>query len=64
LQQKELGHADRDIKQKNAETQYRVTEEKTVGAGQKMDIVFTVIRLGFFWNDNGLISRNLEKAKG
>jgi len=43
---------------------YRETAEKTVGLGQKLDLVFSVIRLGFFWNDDDLIERNIEKAKG
>jgi len=47
----------------NAESQYRVTTEKTVGVGQKLDIVFTLIRMGFFYSDNSLIQRNIEKAK-
>jgi len=42
---------------------FRETTEKTVGLGQKLDIVFTLIRLGFFWNDDDLITRNIEKAK-
>jgi len=46
-----------------AESQYRVTSEKTVGIGQKLDIVFVMIRMGFFHNDFNLIKRNIEKAK-
>jgi len=46
-----------------AESQYRITSEKTVGIGQKLDIVFVMIRMGFFYNDYNLISRNIEKAK-
>jgi len=42
---------------------YRETTEKTVGLGQKLDILFILIRIGFFWNDNDLIVRNIEKAK-
>jgi len=40
-----------------------VTSEKTVGLGQKLDIVFVLIRMGFFHNDYNLIKRNIEKAK-
>jgi len=47
----------------SAESAYRVTIEKTVGVGQKLDVVFTLIRLGFFFNDYNLIQRNIEKAK-
>jgi 26S proteasome regulatory subunit N7 len=42
---------------------FRETTEKTVGLGQKLDILFTLIRLGFFWNDDDLVTRNIEKAK-
>jgi len=47
----------------NSVSAYRVTLEKTVGLGEKLDIVFTIIRIGFFWNDHDLIERNIEKAK-
>jgi len=47
----------------NAVSQYRVTSEKTVGSGQKLDIVFTLLRIGLFWMDHDLITRNIEKAK-
>jgi len=47
----------------NAESQYRLTSEKTVGSGQKLDVVFSLIRIGLFWMDHDLIGRNLEKAK-
>jgi len=46
-----------------AVAQYLVTLEKTVGSGQKLDIVFTLIRIGLFWKDHDLIVKNLEKAK-
>jgi 26S proteasome regulatory subunit N7 len=42
---------------------FRETTEKTVGLGQKLDILFTLIGLGFFWNDDDLVTRNIEKAK-
>jgi len=41
----------------------RAVFEKTVGAGQKLDVVFTLIRLGLFWSDDDLITRNITKAK-
>lgn len=47
----------------NAEKQYALTIEKTIGSGQKLDLIFTLIRLGLFWNDHDLIKRNLEKAR-
>eukprot|EP01095_Lingulamoeba_sp_RSL-Kostka_P010437 TRINITY_DN3752_c0_g2_i7.p1 TRINITY_DN3752_c0_g2~~TRINITY_DN3752_c0_g2_i7.p1 ORF type:complete len:383 (+),score=122.01 TRINITY_DN3752_c0_g2_i7:96-1244(+) len=42
---------------------YRETAEKTVPLGQRMDIMFALIRIGFFFEDYDLISRNIEKAK-
>jgi len=47
----------------NADKQYKLTTDQTVGSGQKLDIVFTQIRMGLFWMDHDLIKRNLEKAK-
>eukprot|EP01114_Cavostelium_apophysatum_P006102 TRINITY_DN1732_c0_g1_i1.p1 TRINITY_DN1732_c0_g1~~TRINITY_DN1732_c0_g1_i1.p1 ORF type:complete len:388 (-),score=114.85 TRINITY_DN1732_c0_g1_i1:43-1206(-) len=46
----------------NAVSQYRLTLEKTVGSGQKLDVIFTVLRIGLFWMDHDLIKRNLERA--
>ncbi|KAG1789320.1 26S proteasome subunit RPN7-domain-containing protein [Suillus plorans] len=36
---------------------------KTPGLGSRIDMVLTLIRLGFFFGDNGLITENLPKAK-
>ena len=47
----------------HAETAYRKTAEKTVGLGQRLDIVFTLIRLGFMHDDKDLVVRNIEKGK-
>eukprot|EP00002_Diphylleia_rotans_P032002 TRINITY_DN6679_c0_g1_i1.p1 TRINITY_DN6679_c0_g1~~TRINITY_DN6679_c0_g1_i1.p1 ORF type:complete len:384 (-),score=85.69 TRINITY_DN6679_c0_g1_i1:198-1349(-) len=47
----------------NALSAYRVTIEKTVGVGQRLDLVFTIIRIGFFFHDADVVSRNIEKAK-
>jgi len=44
-------------------SEYRLTFEKTIGFGQKFDIIFTLIRIGLFWNDHDLITRNIEKGK-
>uniref|UniRef100_A0A6B2L6T1 PCI domain-containing protein n=1 Tax=Arcella intermedia TaxID=1963864 RepID=A0A6B2L6T1_9EUKA len=46
-----------------AESAFRITFEKTVGSGQRLDIVFTLIRMGFFYDDKDLIKRNISKAK-
>lgn len=47
----------------NAINQFRQTDEKTIGTGQKFDIIFCQIRIGYFWMDHDLIKRNIEKAK-
>jgi len=39
------------------------TYDKTVSLGQRLDLVFHNIRLGLFYIDHSLITRNLEKAK-
>ena len=36
--------------------------EKTAGLGSRIDIVLTLVRIGFFFGDNQLISTNLSKA--
>ena len=36
--------------------------EKTAGLGSRIDIVLTLIRIGFFFGHNQLISTNLTKA--
>lgn len=47
----------------NSLEQLKITEAKTVAVGQKMDLVFHTLRLGFFHLDFALILRNIEKAK-
>jgi hypothetical protein len=37
--------------------------EKLASLGTKIDVVFTVIRLGLFFSDADLIARNVEKAQ-
>lgn len=49
--------------QEKAIAAFRQTEEKTVANGQKMDILFSLLRLGFFFRDDALIERTLERAK-
>ena len=39
------------------------TIEKTVGLGNRMDMVFLLIRIGLFYMDHDLVTRNLDKAK-
>ncbi|KAI3981797.1 hypothetical protein MKX01_027782 [Papaver californicum] len=43
--------------------QLKVTESKTVAVGQKMDLVFYTLQMGFFNMDFDLISRSIDKAK-
>lgn len=45
-----------------AESVYRAAFEKTVGLSYRMDITFYLIRLGLFFMDHDLITRNIEKA--
>lgn len=49
--------------QEKALEQLKVTESKTVAVGQKMDLVFYTLQLGFFYMDFDLISKSIEKAK-
>jgi 26S proteasome regulatory subunit N7 len=42
---------------------FRKTYEKTVSLGHRLDIIFHNIRLGMFYLDHDLITRNIEKAK-
>jgi len=37
--------------------------EKTPGLGSKIDLVLTLIRVGFFFSDQELIKENLTKAE-
>merc|ERR1719447_1769123 len=37
--------------------------EKTVGLGNRMDLVFLNIRIGLFFMDHEIIKANIEKAK-
>ena len=41
----------------------RKTAEKTVGLGNKMDLVFLNIRIGLFFMDHDIIKANIEKAR-
>ncbi|GFP98179.1 26S proteasome non-ATPase regulatory subunit 6 homolog [Phtheirospermum japonicum] len=43
--------------------QLKVTETKTVAVGQKMDLVFYTLQIGFFHMDFDLISKSIDKAK-
>ena len=51
-----------DIQEKALE-QLKITEGKTVAVGQKMDLVFHTLQIGFFHMDFDLISKSIDKAK-
>ncbi|KAJ3369239.1 26S proteasome non-ATPase regulatory subunit 6 [Kappamyces sp. JEL0680] len=42
---------------------YEVAFEKTAPVGYKIDILFCLIRIGFFHQDNSLIDKNIVKVK-
>lgn len=42
---------------------FRKTYDKTVSLGHRLDIVFHNIRIGLFYLDHDLITRNIEKAE-
>lgn len=43
--------------------QLKVTESKTVAVGQKMDLVFYTLQMGFFDMDFDLVSKSIDRAK-
>nr|QRY06433.1 regulatory particle non-ATPase7 [Coccinella septempunctata] len=47
----------------NAVSAFRKTYDKTVSLGQRLDIIFHLIRLGLFFMDHELITRNIDQAK-
>ena len=49
--------------QEKALEQIKLTEGKTVAVGQKMDLVFHTLRIGFFSMDYKLVATSIEKAK-
>ncbi|KAL7287381.1 hypothetical protein TKK_0018497 [Trichogramma kaykai] len=42
---------------------FKKTYEKTVSLGHRLDIIFHLIRLGLFYIDHDLITKNIEKAE-
>ncbi|XP_023222238.1 26S proteasome non-ATPase regulatory subunit 6-like [Centruroides sculpturatus] len=42
---------------------FRKTQEKTVSLGHRLDLLFHMIRIGLFYMDHDLITRNIDKAK-
>ena len=49
--------------QEKALEQLKVTEGKTVAVGQKMDLVFHTLQIGFFYMDFDMIFKLIYKAK-
>ena len=49
--------------QEKALTVFHLAYEKAVALGYKLDIIFYQIRIGLFYLDNDLITRNIDKAK-
>lgn len=46
-----------------AVAQYTCTFDKTVGAGSQLELVLTLVRIGFFFDDAPLAKRYIEQAK-
>lgn len=44
-------------------SQFRLTLEKTLTLGFRLDVIFHLIRIGLFYMDHDLIERNIEKAQ-
>ncbi|XP_013390839.1 26S proteasome non-ATPase regulatory subunit 6 [Lingula anatina] len=44
-------------------SEFRKTNEKAITVGNRLDIVFHILRIGLFYLDNDLITRNIEKAQ-
>jgi len=44
-------------------TVFRKAYDKTVALGHRLDIIFNLIRIGLFYMDHNLITRNIDKAK-
>ncbi|KAF8163849.1 26S proteasome subunit RPN7-domain-containing protein [Crassisporium funariophilum] len=52
-----IGDKDRSLEAQN------LALEKTPGLGSRIDIVLTISRIGFFFNDNLLVTTNMSKAE-
>lgn len=44
-------------------TTFRFAYDKTVALGYRMDVIFYMLRIGLFYEDNELVKTNLEKAQ-
>ena len=50
------------LKEKAVEA-YLTAQEKTAGLGGKIDVLLNIVRIGFLYTDNEIISTYLEKAE-
>ena len=41
----------------------KVALEKTAGIGSRIDIVLTLVRIGFFFGDHSMITEHLAQAE-
>ena len=57
------GNACSHLMQEACLTVFRKAFDKTIALGHRLDIIFHLIRVGLFWLDNDLITRNIDKAK-
>ncbi|CAG0882437.1 unnamed protein product [Darwinula stevensoni] len=60
---KKAEHLSRIGDKEAALTAFRKTYEKTVSLGHRLDLTFHQIRIGLFYLDHDLVTRNIEKAK-
>jgi len=60
---KKAEHLTRIGDKKGAIEAIRITTTKTVGLGNRMDLVFLNIRIGLFFMDHELIKANIDKAR-
>lgn len=47
----------------NAMQTFRQAYDKTVSLGHRLDIIFHQIRIGLFFMDHDIVTRNIDKAK-
>ncbi|KAI9475659.1 MAG: 26S proteasome subunit RPN7-domain-containing protein [Benjaminiella poitrasii] len=47
----------------NALTSYENLLKKSITLGTRIDIIFTFVRIGFFYGDNNLVRSNIEKLR-
>ena len=60
---KKAEHLCRIGNKEGALSAFRKTYDKTVSLGHRLDIIFHNIRIGLFYIDHDLVTRNIERAK-